>query len=501
MTFLRRSIKPSSKLDFAMAPSIHNAPECIERLSFLIRTSPQNADYLWLRGQLWASLAENNLSEEEFHKCLADFAASLLLDPTPMTTQAPYFILPEQEWAFPAYRLLLEQCLITHDQWMKEMNRPEMMWIASPSILLARRIARAIENAEIQDESLVDALLPYATVEPVHSMCPFRRALATLGWRPVRAGFALVTQRDLDNPDRHTRPESAGEEEMWLGLIHDSGLSEKDTESLHGIWRAFDHSDVEFLLKEMKSTDRFRRAVSCYGLKIFGRRLSLDHYLPELDNSHRFGRLVAITVIAERIGEIGVEHNIDEILSGCECLLRSSARDRAKICRRVAVQHLVKLASKHGQLVGRRLSGDARQLLEECLCSQDAGIVLPAIRLANYLDHPITMSVDDVASISCSLTDRFGNTFTQWAFVIEKARFVLSQVPLSDATNVWRDFKTLFLRADHHFRLEGVEAAKYIVSKNPSQRDALRPILFRCSQVDDCKAVRTAANTLVSSLT
>ncbi|QDU96987.1 hypothetical protein [Lignipirellula cremea] len=503
MTFLHRAITPTAEIASAMAAARQNHPgDSLDRLEKLMRTSAPNADYLWLQGKLRATLAEEHFSADLFRRSLESFGDSLAIDPAPLENQAGQFVLPEHPWVFPAYRRLLDACLARHQHWVKRKSFFwEQAWYSTPPMLLAGRIARAIMNAETQEDTLIDGLLPCAMLEPVVPGCPFRQALAALGWQPAKDGFAMVTQFDLDNPHHHAPPDTQGKDQQsWYNLIHDCGLTEEEGATLHTVWCDLDALDFEDLLKELDSTDRFRRAASRFRTRVFGRRLERERYVSDLDNSHRLVRLTAITLIAERLAQMALEYDEAKFLVGLEDLLRVAANDRADVCRCAAAKHLVELTSKWGPETGRKLNASARRLLNDGMRSKHGIVLFAASRVAQRFNLPVPASVEQALGVACSRKSRFGEAFTVWSLVNEKARFVLSRVPAADAGEAWADFQRLFRNADHHHRLDGVGVARNVLVKNPSQGDVLRPILFRCSQIDDSKAVRTAAHEVLSLL-
>jgi len=500
MTALRRSIKTTSELDKAWEPVQHDAPgEAVERLTRLLYRSPSHADFLWARGRARIYLARHLESCEEYAKALEDFRDSLLIDPSPLAKHDG--ILPESEWAFAVYRMLLGRCLEVHDEWMREKNRPEILWRISPAIRLASKICKAIERSDVRDDSMIDALLPFTRFESTFSMCPFRKALASSGWSPQHSGFALVTQADLDSAPQSDEPENVSVSYSELvDLLHAAAVSEEESSALHALHEELSDCSVEALLSSVSSIDRFRRAVGRFILRPFGRYMSMDTYATDLNDSHRFVRLVAIRGIGERIGELNLQHDGSEFVKGVRHLLRTIKCDRAAACRTAAVRYVGKLAMRIKSTNDVSLVEKCRNATLDAILSKSRPLVLAAIPSARLFGDLDDQQLNHLVSLNFPKRHRFDDQDDEWRLICERATTILLQVQNQDdlASGALTDLTRFLRESFHEVRLAAMQSALVVMKRDLQYRTKLRPHLLERSVIDDCKQMRLLATSALA---
>lgn len=493
MTTLQRSIRSSVELDNAWEPVRNDAPgEAVERFTRLIYASHHDADYLWARGRARILLARQLESSEEYSKAIDDFRESLLIDVSPLERHSD--ILPEQEWAFPVYRKFLERCLHVHKNWMSELNRPECFWVASPAIRLAAKTATAIVNSHVRDDSLIDSLLPYTQFKPTFSCCPFRNALASTGWSPQSGGFALVTQEDLDSPSQFAEQvKKQSSFDALCELLKNAAVSEEEFSALHSLHDELSECTVETLFSSITSTDRFRRAIGRFILRIFGRHLAAETYANDLNDSHRFVRLVAISGVGGRLGELNLEHDGAELVEGIEHLLRVAGNDRAAACRTAAIRYIGEAAPRIRGANKESLFEECRQTILKSISSKQRHLVLAAIRAARSFGDLDENMLSKVSTMTFPQRHRFDTESDEWRMIVERVTTVLVQVPDQDslASAALKDLTNLMREPFHEIRLAAMQAALTVVQRKPKTRTKFRPHLLERSVIDDCKQVRS----------
>ena len=502
MTFLTRSIQRSPALDNALEPhrKKNNSFESIERLSSLLRISPMNADYLWARGQIRLRFARQQLSGEEFRRALDDFGESLLIDPTPVRSYPD--VLPQHEWAYPAYRKVLEKCLLDHKVWMTKLNRPNLIWVASPAIQLAEKIAIAIANNRLKDDSIVESLLPFTQFAPTLSQCPFRKALASAGWLPQRSGFALITQLDIDFPDKYDNELRDNASTLaFYDLLKDAAISEVEFSKLQNLFDEATARNVDELFDIVQTSGGFRRAIGSFVLRLLEHRMHIEQYATDLAQQHRFIRLVAVGAIGERLCELDTNLGRDEFDAGVKHLVRVATSDKAQGCRRNAVVHLGRLASKIIASKNVELHTLCVRVIEDCIAAKQRPLVLSAIRSARSFGKLKDATLHSLTDLSFEKRHRFDCEDHEWQLICEKATTVLLQAPIESdlASNALDALTGLISQSNHAIRLEAVRAASLVIKQTPTYLGKLRTQLLERSWIDDCKEVRMISKQLVEN--